>query len=69
MIKKNQKINQQKGFFAALGLCPAKRAKPRAGIFCPASLAHSYGFSKISYALASAQGHHCFTRFRPKLLC
>jgi|GEM_PF-5276443 len=33
--KKNQKSSHQKGFFAALGLCPANQVKPRAVIFLP----------------------------------
>ncbi|MDB5127146.1 MAG: hypothetical protein JWQ85_1378 [Mucilaginibacter sp.] len=32
---------------------PAKRAEPRAGIFCPTAFALCPRFSKISYALAS----------------
>jgi hypothetical protein len=28
--KSNKKSSQQRGFFAALGLCPAKLIKPRA---------------------------------------
>jgi len=30
LIKSNQKSSQQKCFFVAQGLCPAKRAEPRA---------------------------------------
>ncbi|MFD0748759.1 hypothetical protein ACFQZS_01310 [Mucilaginibacter calamicampi] len=34
--KKKQKSSQQRGFFAAHGLCPANQVKPRAVKFCPA---------------------------------
>jgi hypothetical protein len=33
--EKNQKSSQQRGFFAAQGLCPAKQVKPRAAILLP----------------------------------
>jgi hypothetical protein len=53
LIQSNQKSSRQKGFFAAPGLCPANRAEPRAGIFCPTSFAHCLRFCKISYAPAT----------------
>jgi hypothetical protein len=37
--KSNQKGFQRKGFFAALGLCPANQLKPRAAILCPTAFA------------------------------
>jgi hypothetical protein len=55
-MKTKQHVNkssQQKGFFAAHGLCPANRAELRAEIFCPAAPAHY--FCKSSYAPATRQ--------------
>ena len=61
--KSNQKGFQQKCFFAAQGLCPAKRAEPRAAIICPTSFAQAFYFCKTCYAPAAAQGHHCSALF------
>jgi hypothetical protein len=49
-LKKQKQVNkssQQKGFFAAHGLCPANRAEPRAGIFCPAAPALASASAKV----------------------
>jgi hypothetical protein len=44
--KKKQKSSQQKGFFAARGLCPANQAKTRAVKFCPAVARSGLRFCK-----------------------
>jgi hypothetical protein len=56
--KSNQKRYQQKGFFAAQGLCPAKRTEPGLELFCPYPRRPTH--AKTSYAL---QPHH------PPLFC
>ncbi|RYY36087.1 MAG: hypothetical protein EOP46_07705 [Sphingobacteriaceae bacterium] len=45
MIQKvTKKSSQQKGFFAAQGICPANQPKPGPDLFCPT--AHCSRFSK-----------------------
>jgi hypothetical protein len=51
--KSNKILFFSLGFFAAQGLCPAKRAEPRAGIFCPTVVPAAPRFCKSSYALAT----------------
>jgi hypothetical protein len=53
--KKKQKSSQQRGFFAAHGLCPANQVKPRAVIFLPPSLHKAQRFSKKLLCPACAQ--------------
>jgi hypothetical protein len=46
---------QQKGFFAARGLCPANQAKPGLQNLAPLAFALCHRFGKYCYALAAAQ--------------
>ena len=49
--KSNQKGFQQKGFFAAQGLCPANQPKPRAAKCCPTSFALAHASANIAMPL------------------
>jgi hypothetical protein len=52
--KNKQSVNngcQQKGFFAAHGLCAANQPKPRAAKCCPTSFAPGRCFDNYCYAL------------------
>jgi hypothetical protein len=50
------------------GLCPAKRAEPRAAIILP-RFALAPASAKTCYAPAAANSQHCSARFHPKLIC
>jgi hypothetical protein len=52
--KKKQKSSQQRGFFAARGLCPANQVKPRAVIFLRLLSHRSCASAKTYYALPYA---------------
>jgi len=58
LIQSNQKSSQQKGFFAARGLCPANQSKPRAAKNCPKA-AQPDAAAKFAMPFQPT-GHHCF---------
>jgi hypothetical protein len=67
--KKKQKSSQQRGFFAAHGLCPANQVKPRAVIFLPRFRSHKANASAKSYYAPPCTQACSFTCFHPKLIC
>jgi hypothetical protein len=60
LIKKQQKIKSAKRLLCRTGLCPANRAEPRAGIFCP---------TPFTLAPASAKFPMPLPRSKPPLFC
>jgi hypothetical protein len=60
LIQSNQKSSQQRGFFAAQGLCPANQAEPGLQTIAPLRSLKSITSANICYAL---QPH------RPPLFC
>ncbi|MGN8071469.1 hypothetical protein [Mucilaginibacter sp. SG564] len=67
-MKSNQKSSQQKCFFAAHGLCPAKRTGPRAAIILPDFVRSSPALQqKLANALAIARAYIVLPAFARSL--
>jgi hypothetical protein len=65
--KKNQKSSQKRGFFAALGLCPAGQIKTTGCMILPLCAPGPPHMAKRRYALCQRSRPSVFIFPRPKL--